>query len=99
MRWRNARPDVLIEDGLNERVIRRVVTAAGDVVPLWLGHRRAAELNDPARDHAGVAQLVCGVLHQLSNHCFFHRSFHDLGAEPVLIIGEPLIRESHVEQL
>ena len=43
--------DVLIENRLDERVIRRVVTAIGHLVPLFrLGHRRAAELDDPARD-------------------------------------------------
>jgi len=46
-----------------------------------------------------MAQLISGVLQQLGDHRLSHRPFHHLGAKPVLVIREPLIRERLIEQV
>ena len=48
---------------------------------------------------AGMTKLVRRVLQKFGDHRFFHRPLHDFGAEPVLIISQPFVSESHIEQL
>ena len=46
----------------------------------------------------GVVQLLGGVEGQLGGDGVLHRSLDELGAEPVLVVGEPLAGVGRVEQ-
>jgi hypothetical protein len=55
--------DVLLENRLDEWIIRSVIAAAGDLVPLLrLRYRGTSQLNNPRGHHVRVAEFIRGML-------------------------------------
>ena len=45
-----------------------------------------------------MPQFIRGVLHQLGNHAVFHGSLCQFRAQPVLVVGQPLVGKRPVEE-
>ena len=91
--------DVLFKHLDDVRVIRGIVPAVGELVPvLWFCYRGPAQLDNPCGKQDRMPEFLGCMKRQLGNDGFLVGPADNFGSNPVLVIREPFIGKCLVEE-